>query len=461
MCDNSNTTILVESECRFCGDAPACNEYRHSFAHRCQYVVIPGRFDEWGYQVGICTDGVDFTTLTMSPWVLIAGWALLLFVIGLDRKERGWYASLRRYGITLSARVTELVEPEESLVATAPSLPDVALARYYVRATWVLDPATYTLGNRCCRWRALLRHWKSFCRRRRGQPPPDSPWLHYEVQRDQGAIGAGFGRSGRRPLARTASNLTDTTDATSESGASDGSVIDYAALGVPPLEREEGSDEEGEGDGSLQRVEKKIQVTRSDWERVKKKHMVMRLTYDPLVGGSVLPASGVVGQPVSRVGLLFLGGGAGLSLIAMGTAMVIDAFHCGQHFWGWQACCNECSLWEDGASPASPQICYKGACDGLGGRTHMYWCESQCDVTWALIPLPSALAGILVAVAALQLRNGGAIKSDTRIGKACRFVCGEGKFCCPDRPPSIYEEDDEIFGQTETNEIVLGYHRLP
>ena len=30
-----------------------------------------------------------------------------------------------------------------------------------------------------------------------------------------------------------------------------------------------------------------------------------------------------------------------------------------------------------------------------------------------------------------------------------------------DRPPSIYEEDDEIFGQTETNEIVLGYHRLP
>ena len=38
---------------------------------------------------------------------------------------------------------------------------------------------------------------------------------------------------------------------------------------------------------------------------------------------------------------------------------------------------------------------------------------------------------------------------------------GEGKFCCPDRPPSIYEEDDEIFGQTETNEIVLGYHRLP
>ena len=45
-------------------------------------------------------------------------------------------------------------------------------------------------------------------------------------------------------------------------------------------------------------LEKKIQVNQSDWERVKAQHMVLRLTYDPLVGGSVLPARGVVGQPV-------------------------------------------------------------------------------------------------------------------------------------------------------------------
>ena len=40
--------------------------------------------------------------------------------------------------------------------------------------------------------------------------------------------------------------------------------------------------------------------------------------------------------------------------------------------------------------------------DGLGGRTHMYWCESQCDVTWALIPLPSALAALFPGASLLH-----------------------------------------------------------
>ncbi len=84
--------------------------------------------------------------------------------------------------------------------------------------------------------------------------------------------------------------------------------------------------------------------------------------------------------------------------------MVIDAFHCGKHIWGRRSCCEECDDWDD-FGPNKPQKCYRGPCDGLGGRTHLYWCESKCDVTWALLPIPCAMGGVLVTLSGLQLRN--------------------------------------------------------
>lgn len=66
------------------------------------------------------------------------------------------------------------------------------------------------------------------------------------------------------------------------------------------------------------RVEKSVQVSQSDWERVVRDHMVIRLCYDPMIGGSVMPASGITGQATSRLVLWVVSAVAGLSIIAMG-----------------------------------------------------------------------------------------------------------------------------------------------
>jgi hypothetical protein len=68
----------------------------------------------------------------------------------------------------------------------------------------------------------------------------------------------------------------------------------------------------------LLRVEKKVQCSSEDWDLVAKKHMVIRLLYDPLIGGSVMPASGVVGQATPRLLLWVVSAGVGLSIVMMG-----------------------------------------------------------------------------------------------------------------------------------------------
>ena len=53
----------------------------------------------------VVTDGEASERLTRTRMI---GWALLMFGIGLLRKERGDYAALRRYGVLVSADVLEL-----------------------------------------------------------------------------------------------------------------------------------------------------------------------------------------------------------------------------------------------------------------------------------------------------------------------------------------------------------------
>eukprot|EP01043_Picozoa_sp_COSAG02_P043491 COSAG02_NODE_3792_length_6225_cov_5.149037_4_plen_67_part_00 len=57
----------------------------------------------------------------------------------------------------------------------------------------------------------------------------------------------------------------------------------------------------------------------------------------------------------------------------------------------------------------------------------------------------------------LLCTHSGVLGQNTRLGRACRFVCGEGRFCCPDAPPPIFDESI----QEEDEEIVLNYARLP
>ena len=82
--------------------------------------------------------------------------------------------------------------------------------------------------------------------------------------------------------------------------------------------------------------------------------------------------------------------------------MIADAFHCGPDFWGFPSCCNVCHDWADvGDSTADSwdrkQQCYRGACDGVGGKSHWYWCANehggtpqQCYIGWAMVPIPVA-----------------------------------------------------------------------
>lgn len=68
---------------------------------------------------------------------------------------------------------------------------------------------------------------------------------------------------------------------------------------------------------------------------------------------------------------------------------------------------------------------------------------------------PASIASSLTA--RLLCNHSGVLGQNTRLGRFCRFVCGEGKFCCPDTPPAIFQENI----QTEDAEIFLNYARLP
>jgi hypothetical protein len=143
MCEPRNSTVITgvaPKECRFCASEVTCNVFKRSFTQRCQWEYLPGRIDYWGVRDGLCTDGLDFPTLSLSPWIMIMGWTVLIFLIGLIRKERGPYASLRRHGVIARAKVMHrTLEPRT--VQTAETLPDMPLQRYFVTARWQIKPS--------------------------------------------------------------------------------------------------------------------------------------------------------------------------------------------------------------------------------------------------------------------------------------------------------------------------------
>jgi hypothetical protein len=141
-------------------------------------------------------------------------------------------------------------------------------------------------------------------------------------------------------------------------------------------------------------VEHRVQCTQADYDAVPEHADLaqLRIAYDPLDDTNpVLPAATVADQPLSRFSVGVLGVSAGVTVIMMGMVMIIDSFHCGKHFWGRMSCCDDCDDWVTNEI-YDYQTCYRGACDGLGGRTHLYWCEEPCDVMWALLPLPTTCA---------------------------------------------------------------------
>ena len=129
--------------------------------------------------------------------------------------------------------------------------------------------------------------------------------------------------------------------------------------------------------------------------------------------------------------------------------MIADAFHCGPDFWGFPSCCNVCHDWADvGDSTADSwdrkQQCYRGACDGVGGKSHWYWCANehggtpqQCYIGWAMVPIPVATAALALGVAAVLLKNNGICRVGSSWDRASGFIFGEGRFCCPDQPPRL------------------------
>ena len=69
------------------------------------------------------------------------------------------------------------------------------------------------------------------------------------------------------------------------------------------------------------RGEKLSQVSGEEWEQVAKKHMFIRICYDPLIGGSVMPMSGITGQATPRLLLWAVSGFVGVSIIMMGMVI--------------------------------------------------------------------------------------------------------------------------------------------
>ncbi len=362
MCDNLNTTFVTEAECRFCETPADCTLFRNSFIHRCRYYTIPNRFDQWGYADGFCTDDLDLLSVSLAPWVMIIGWALLMFGVGLLRKERGDYAALRRYGIQVNADVMERTTAE-SVLKTETSMPDVKITRFYVRATWIIDPTKLGIGNKYFRWVAVRRLASRWCRQRRGQPakvsgdgsatciyhggnrhcrciqPPvccvvqEHAWERYRVHASslRGGWSASKARGKRLwSVARTGTGLASSSDddepflanrgVESPAGTKLMRTVSFAeadgksggSSGGNP-----GDSGSSSGDPGV-RVEKTIQVSNTEWEQVVKKHMVIRICYDPMIGGSAMPLSGIIGQATPRLLLWMVSAFVGLSIIMMG-----------------------------------------------------------------------------------------------------------------------------------------------
>eukprot|EP01043_Picozoa_sp_COSAG02_P049234 COSAG02_NODE_4925_length_4831_cov_2.178149_5_plen_353_part_00 len=297
---------------------------------------------------------------------MIIGWALLMFGVGLLRKERGEYAALRRYGVQVNADVLERTTAE-SVLKTEASMPDVKITRFYVRATWIIDPQKLGIGNKYFRWVAIRRLVSRWCRQRRGQPtkvsadcsakypsrlptilaiPPDLPvlcvaqehvWERYRVHTSSLRRGWSASKARSRRLwsvARAGTALASSSDSdeepflailgvesTAKPSAKITRTVSFAEVdgktGGGSGGAAGGSGDSSSGDQAV-RVEKRIQVSSTEWEQVVEKHMVIRICYDPMIGGSAMPLSGITGQATPRLLLWMVSAFVGLSIIMMG-----------------------------------------------------------------------------------------------------------------------------------------------
>eukprot|EP01052_Picozoa_sp_SAG31_P001371 SAG31_NODE_47_length_30979_cov_41.708841_5_plen_438_part_00 len=393
MCDNPNTTHIVETECWQCPTRDLCNLWEKSYINRCNWMPITGegRALPDGTMDGICNDGRDYIQLGGSAPVASSGWVLIIFAIGWLRKDRGKFAALRRHGNRVTARVISK-SIEDVPIPTASGLPQVTEERAFLTVSWKPRPAVQRTMLGCLvypRWDACKWHFHRIlcCGRRRGacsrccrpQSSGSAAWTRYR-------------------------------------------------------------DSRGSGD-----VQYKMHVPSALYDR---SDLTVRLMYDPWDDQNwVLPES-AIGEPVPRLLFVAFLFGAGVSLVICGCVMVIDAFHCGPDFWGYPPCCNICYDWKE--IKENTQICYRGACDGLGGKNQVYWCGNgvnegavgeDCYIGWSMVPMPAAATGIMLIVILTLLKNTSPCKPGSFCDRATNFLFGEGLFCCPDQPPREYRED--------------------
>eukprot|EP01051_Picozoa_sp_SAG22_P020133 SAG22_NODE_3948_length_1454_cov_1.888561_1_plen_277_part_01 len=135
MCDNPNTTHIVETDCWQCPTLELCNLWEDSYFNRCRWLPIKGRISDDFQEDGVCNDGRDYVELGGSGIVASLGWLLMMFAVGWVRKDRGKFAALRRHGHRVTAFVvSRSVEPTQ--IPTADGLPDVVEERAYLTVSW-------------------------------------------------------------------------------------------------------------------------------------------------------------------------------------------------------------------------------------------------------------------------------------------------------------------------------------
>jgi len=388
MCDNLNTTDIVETECYLCPDQETCNRFSKSYINRCNWKnVFPKRCSETtGVCDGICDDGMDYVQAGFSPFVSMVGWFLFIYGLGWLRKERGKFAMLRRHGVQITADVvgqhTDTVE-----VPTAVGLPDLTVVRFWATVQWVPEPPPQAT------WKGMLLHprrgaFDQFVRR-------NFCWCSRKWQLSKHAL---------KPWQRI-------------------------------------MDKDGQ-------VKVDLQLTETAFNAYREGVTTLRIAYDPFDDQNwVLPVA-ALGEATNRLSALAIMILLGLSLVAMGTIMTADVFHCGPHLWGFPECCDTCLDWSD-ISDTEPQKCWRGGCDGVGGKSHLYWCSNgvsgghSCYIGWSMVPIPIAMSGISFALVVVFQKNNGVCRVGSQCDNLMGFFCGEGKFCCPDQPPRMHRRDTE------------------
>jgi hypothetical protein len=146
-----------------------------------------------------------------------------------------------------------------------------------------------------------------------------------------------------------------------------------------------------------------LQLTETAFNAYREGVTTLRIAYDPFDDQNwVLPVA-ALGEATNRLSALAIMILLGLSLVAMGTIMTADVFHCGPHLWGFPECCDTCLDWSD-ISDTEPQKCWRGGCDGVGGKSHLYWCSNgvsgghSCYIGWSMVPIPIAVSASAFAI---------------------------------------------------------------